>query len=167
MKSKPVLFIIATFIIGFILGMLTSAQIRYHKLNPVRVFFSQDRFREGFYRIIQPDDAQKARIDVVLDKYARINNELQTSFRKELDASMREFRKEIDTYLTKEQIARLREMDERRQKIIRHNRMIHAGDSLNFRGGPRHYHQGRPSPGDEPYDPSSGRPGIQDSVGNK
>ena len=61
MKIKPVFLILATLIIGFVLGMLTSAQIRYHKLNPVRVFFSEERFREGFYRTIQPDEQQKAR----------------------------------------------------------------------------------------------------------
>ena len=49
MKAKPILLVIVTLIIGFVLGMLTSAQIRYHKLKPVRVFFSEERFREGFY----------------------------------------------------------------------------------------------------------------------
>ena len=167
MKSKPVLFIIATFVIGFILGMLTSAQIRYHKLTPVRVFFSSDRFREGFYRIIQPDEAQKAKIDVVLDKYAKINNELQTSFRKQFDANMREFRKEIDTYLSREQIARLREMDERRQKMIRHNRMMHSNDSLDFGNRPHHYHEGRPYRGEAEHGHPHNEPGMPDSVGNE
>ena len=134
MKTKPVLIIIATLIIGFVLGMLTSAQIRFHRLNPVRVFFSEERFREGFYRAIQPDEQQKAKIDLVLDKYAKINSELQSNFRKEFDSSMKDFRKEIDSYLTKDQIARLREMDERRQKMIRHNRKGHENDSSGFRG---------------------------------
>ena len=74
----------------------------------MRVYFSEERFREGFYQTIQPDEQQKAKIDQVLDKYAKINSELQSNFRKELDASMKEFRKEIDSNLTKEQIARLK-----------------------------------------------------------
>jgi hypothetical protein len=141
MKTKPVLLILGTLIIGFILGMLTSAQIRYHKLNPVRVFFSEERFREGFYKAIQPDEQQKARIDLVLDKYARINGELQSTFRKELDSNMKEFRKEIDTYLTRDQITRLREMDERRQQMIRHNREGHRNDTTGFRGERHHFHE--------------------------
>ncbi len=47
MKAKPIIFIILTLIIGFILGMLTSAQIRYHKLRPVRVYFSEGPFQGG------------------------------------------------------------------------------------------------------------------------
>ena len=151
MKTKPVLLILATLIIGFVLGMLTSAQIRYHKLSPVRVFFSEERFREGFYRTIQPDEQQKAKIDVVLDKYARINSELQSNFHKEFDSNMKEFRKEIDTYLTRDQIGRLREMDEHRQEMIRKNRMAHKNDSTGFRGERHHFHEGM-KPGDKDAD---------------
>jgi hypothetical protein len=121
MKAKPIIVVIVTLIIGFVLGMLTSAQIRYQKLKPVKVYFSEEKFRDGFYSTIQPDGQQKAKIDLVLDKYAGINSELQNNFRKELDASMKDFRKELDSNLTKEQLARLKEMDERRQEMRRHH----------------------------------------------
>jgi AraC-like DNA-binding protein len=115
------------------MGMLTSAQIRYHRLKPVRVFFSEQRFRDGFYQTIQPDEQQKAKIDLILNKYGKINSQLQINFRKELDSSMKEFRNEIDLNLTKEQLARLKEMDERRQEMIRQNRKNHENDTLNPR----------------------------------
>jgi hypothetical protein len=165
MKAKPVLLILATLIIGFILGMLTSAQIRYHKLNPVRVFFSEERFREGFYQTVQPDEQQRARIDIVLDKYAMINSELQSTFRKELEASMKEFRKEIDSYLTKDQIARLKEMDERRQQMIQHSRSGHKSDSVLFRDERHHFHEGRPS--HDPFYPPRSDSDSTKSVNNK
>jgi hypothetical protein len=166
MKAKPVILIVATFIIGFILGMLTSAQIRYHKLNPVRFFFSEQRFRDGFYRIIQPDDEQKAKIDIVLDKYAKINSDLQSSFRKEFDASMKQFRKEIDTYLTREQIARLKEMEERRQKIIHHNRM-HRSDSSGYDPERHGHYPDRPPEEGGPLGHPPRLPDMPDSVINK
>jgi|WetSurMetagenome_2_1015567.scaffolds.fasta_scaffold151808_1 hypothetical protein len=139
MKAKPIIVVIATLIIGFVLGMLTSAQIRYHRLKPVRVYFSEERFREGFYKTIMPDDKQKAKIDIVLDKYARLNSDLQNNFRKELDASMKDFRKELDSNLTREQISRLKAMDEQRQEMIRQNRKNHQRDSSNFRNERRHF----------------------------
>jgi hypothetical protein len=167
MKAKPVLLILATLIIGFVLGMLTSAQIRYHKLNPVRVFFSEERFREGFYRTIQPDDQQKAGIDLVLDKYAIINSELQNTFRRGLDSSMKEFRKEIDSYLTKDQVARLKEMDERRQQMIRHNRSGHKNDTIGYRGERHHFQEGRPSPENDPFFPPRHESDSMNSGNNK
>lgn len=152
MKAKPILLVICTLIIGFVLGMLTSAQIRLHKLSPVRVFFSEERFRDGFYNTIQPDAQQKAKIDLVLDKYARINSEMQDNFRKSLDINMKEFRKELDSNLTKEQLARLKEMDTKRQEMIRQNRRNHPNDSTGNRnnrwGSPngRHMMDGPPPP---------------------
>jgi AraC-like DNA-binding protein len=138
MKAKSILVVLVTLIIGFILGMLTSAQIRYHRLKPVRVFFSEERFRDGFYKAIQPDDQQKTKIDLVLNKYAKINSELQNNFRKELDSNMKEFRKELDLNLSKEQLARLKEMDDRRQEMIRQNRKNHQNDTLKSSDERRH-----------------------------
>ncbi len=130
MKAKPILLVTITLIIGFVLGMLTSAQIRYHKLKPVRVYFSADKFREGIYKAVEPDEQQKVKIDLILDKYAKINGDLQSNFRKSFDANMKEFRKEIDSNLTKEQLVRLKEMDEKRQEMIRMNMKNHWKDSL-------------------------------------
>ncbi|HBE41410.1 MAG TPA: hypothetical protein DDW27_09435 [Bacteroidales bacterium] len=133
MKAKPIIIVILTLVIGFVLGMLTSAQIRFNRLKPVRVFFSEERFREGFYNIIQPDEKQKAEIDKILTKYARINGELQENFRKEADSNMKALRKELDARLTKEQLARLKEMDERREKMIREGKK-HRNDSTGRAG---------------------------------
>lgn len=133
MKAKPVIFIISTLLIGFVLGMLTSAQLRIHKLKPVRVYFSEERFREGFYKIIQPDEQQKVVIEKVLDKYAKEMSDLQTDFRRNFDSRMKAFRKELDSKLTKEQVARLREMDEKRQEMIREGRRNRQNDSINRR----------------------------------
>lgn len=152
MKARPVILVVVTLIIGFVLGMLTSAQLRYHRLKPVRLYYSEERFREGFYRIIQPDDEQRAKIEQVLDKYAKINGTLQNNFRKELEANMKEFRKELDSNLTKEQIARLREMDEKREQMIREAQRNQGRDSTGrrrdggFRPDLRHRPEGAPPP---------------------
>ena len=149
MKTKSILFIIATLIIGFVLGMLTSAQLRIHKLKPVRMYFSEERFREGFYNVIQPDEEQKVVIDEVLNKYAKLNGELQNEFRKDLDVNMKAFRKELDSKLTNEQLDRLKEFDDKREKWIRENRRNRQNDSTDHRYDRRHdspFRDGQPQP---------------------
>jgi hypothetical protein len=136
MKAKPIIIILITLAIGFVLGMLTSAQIRYHRLKPVRVFFSEDRFRNGFYEVIQPDDKQKQTIEQLLTKYAGINSEIQNDFRKKMDSTMKEFWKGLEPTLSKDQLARLKEMEKRRMEMIRENRR-NPHDSANFRDNRR------------------------------
>ena len=122
MKTRPVILVIVTLIIGFLLGMLISAQIRNHKLKPVRVFFSEEKFREGMYNAIQPTEGQKVKIDEILDKYSKMNSEATVAFRKEFEVRMGKFRNELDSNLTPEQIVRLKELDEQREKMIRSHR---------------------------------------------
>lgn len=133
MKTRTIILGIITLIVGFLLGMLTSAQVRLHRLKPVRMYASEERFREGFYKIIQPDEDQKIKIDQILDKYARINSETQNNFRKEFEASRKAMRKELDSNLTKEQLARLKQMDEKRQEMMRQERERHKNDTSFFR----------------------------------
>lgn len=149
MKAKPILLVVVTLLIGFVLGMLTSAQIRFNKLKPMRVYFSEERFREGFYKTIQPDEAQKAEIEKIIEKYAKLNSELQSGFRKELDVNMKDFRKEIDSKLTKDQLARLKELDDKRQEMIRQARRNHENDTM---GGRRDFRRRGPGNGG-PFSP--------------
>jgi len=122
MKAKPVILVIVTLGIGFLLGMLTSGQLRSHRLKPVRVFYSEEKFREGMYKAIQPTEEQKVNIDKILDKYSRMNSEATTAFRKEFEARMEKFRNEIDSNLTPDQLKRLKELDAQRREMIKSRR---------------------------------------------
>lgn len=154
MKTRTIILGIITLVVGFLLGMLTSAQVRLHRLRPVRMYASEERFREGFYKIIQPDESQKIKIDQILDKYARLNSETQSNFRKEFEANRKAMRKELDSNLTKEQIARLKQMDEKRQEMMRQERERRKNDTLNYRnnrpGSMRHGEEGRDFQGPPP-----------------
>ena len=121
MKAKPIIIIILTLAIGIAIGILVSARIRYQKLQPVRMFFSEQRFRDDFYNVIQPDEKQKATIDNIFSKYGVLNTGIQNDFRKKLDSTMKEFWKEIEPVLSADQMARLREMEKRRNEMIRMN----------------------------------------------
>lgn len=158
MKIKPVWLIVITLVIGFVLGMLTSAQIRLHQLKPFRIYFSEERFREGFYKIIQPDAKQKAEIEEILNKYAKLNVDLQNNMRKGVETNMNNMRKELDVKLTKDQLARLKEMDKRREEMFRQFRrnMQDSIDAHRMRpGGPQNHHFPDGRPMTPPFGPQS------------
>ncbi|HVN58792.1 MAG TPA: hypothetical protein VMT63_10870 [Bacteroidales bacterium] len=145
MKAKPVIIVVVTLIIGFILGMLVSAHIRYNRLKPVRVFFSEQRFHEGFFNVIQPDEKQKETIEKILAKYGAENSSIQNDFRKKMDSSMKEFWKEIEPVLTKDQLSRLKDMEKRRMEMIHRERRM-PGDTMGF--GDRRHRMAPPPPDD-------------------
>lgn len=154
MRKRQVIFAIVILLIGVVIGMLTSAHLRLNRMKPMRMYFSEERFREGFYRLIQPDEEQKAKIDLILDKYARINSETQSRFRKELDSNVKAMRKELDSNLTKEQLDRIKEMDERRQEMMKESRKRRESERPDYRDD-RPYQgrrQGPPPPPPPPRD---------------
>lgn len=141
MKIKPVILVIVTLAIGFLLGMLTSGQLRNNRLKPVRLLFSEEKFREAMYNAIKPSDEQKVKIEAVLNKYSKMNSQATSAFRKEFEIRMTSFRSEIDSILTPDQIIRMKELDAERQKMIRErkkhiNRDYHDrenSDSMQFK----------------------------------
>ena len=122
MRTKSIILALVTLIAGFLLGMLTSSQLRNQRLKPVRVFFSEERFKERMYQAIQPSEEQKNKIDKILDKYSKLNSEAGDDFRKEFEARMERFRNEIDANLTAEQVIRLKELDEQRKEMSKERR---------------------------------------------
>ena len=152
MKAKPVILVIITLFIGFVLGWLTSAQVRIQRLKPVRFYYSEDRFKEGFFKTIQPDDKQKAEIEKILEKYAKLNSDLMADFRKEFDSNNKAMSKELDSKLTKEKLSRIKEIDERREDMFRQSRRRRNDSSYYRRPGSqdkrdslnRPFHHSRP-----------------------
>jgi len=58
---------------------------------------------------------------------------MQDNFRKQADSNIKALRKELDAKLTKDQLARVKEMDERREKMIKEARK-HRNDSTDRPG---------------------------------
>ncbi len=120
------------FVIGFILGMLTSAQIRNKRLKPVRMVLSEQRYVDGLYRIIEPTDEQVSFFKGLVDKYGEMNGELNKDFWDGINSNMEAFRKEIDSNLTKEQKDKLKEFEEERERKFEEF-MKNRGDSTRYR----------------------------------
>ncbi len=116
--KKTVLYIGGVFIVGFLLGMLTSAQIRNKKLEPVRTFFSEGEYVRNIARIVHPSKEQWEEFDPIIKKYGAENAKLQKTFRDGVQTNMDAFRKEIDKILTKEQRDKLKKVEEERKKMF-------------------------------------------------
>jgi len=153
MKAKPVILVIITLIIGFVIGMLTSARIRLHRMRPVRFYLSREEFREGFYKSIEADEKQKVEFEKIFNEYEELNNNLLNNYRKGFEQNIKEMQKELESILTKEQQDKLQEIDKRREEMFREARKNFTYDSVNRRrfdrrGDPN---MGPPPPGRRPY----------------
>ncbi|HHJ10668.1 MAG TPA: hypothetical protein ENK25_07220 [Bacteroidetes bacterium] len=107
MKTRPVIILICTLVLGFLLGMATSAWIRHSKMKDFRAFNSIEAFRVRTLSILDPTPEQKEKIVPVIIKYGQKNFELRKKYREEFIVLMKEYRDTLYPLLTREQIERL------------------------------------------------------------
>ncbi len=109
-KLKIVLVLTGTLLLGFFLGLLTSAQIRNAHIKKYRTFASRDGFAAWTIHVIDPTPEQKEKILPVVEKYAEKNLDLRRKYREEFIRLMKDYRNELYPLLTPEQINKLENM---------------------------------------------------------
>jgi len=118
-KIKSGIFLLTTLLIGFVIGFLTSTQVKENRIRELRTFGSPEGFKYMMEHMLELDEKQKDAIMPVVDKYAKKNFELMKNFRGEFSVLMKEFHKELTPYLTPEQIECLNEFGKRGREMRR------------------------------------------------
>lgn len=113
MKTKPVLIIIATLIIGFMLGFLTNGHFTQQKIHRFVKQGTHDGFKERLYHIIKPDEQQLLQIDTIVDRFALKIHSSIVSSRKEIDSLNHQLEQGLQPYLHPDQLERLSNIHQR------------------------------------------------------
>ncbi|MFO7850898.1 MAG: hypothetical protein ACQERS_07495 [Bacteroidota bacterium] len=129
MKLRITILIILTLLLGIVIGMLTSAQLRHKRMRPVRIYASENYFKDHLYKVVEPDSAQKAELDAIIDRYSEEFREMNAAYWKEFESLMDRQWNDIKPVLNKEQIDKLQEIERnRREKIKEFREKDRTGD---------------------------------------
>lgn len=148
MKTRPLLFIIVTLIIGFVLGFLTSSQLRHQRMKPLRIYSSEKRFIQDAQRFLQPDSLQAKKLEPVIKKYAKLSSDLHKEYRRDFEKIMNDYFSAVKPYLTEQQLEGMRQTERMRKDAIKRFR----NDSISGKRPPydRERGQGNPDFGGRP-----------------
>lgn len=133
MKLRPFLLIFITLVIGIAIGFLASAQLRHKRMKPVRIYSSEERFRQDAFKFIQPTDEQIVVITPIIKKYAKLNRDLQKEYRSNFETLMQDYFAEIKPILTKEQLDHINSMQRMRNDAMKRFRPD-SSSSREYRG---------------------------------
>jgi hypothetical protein len=104
-KSKMILILSVTLLIGMILGVLISGTLRHHHF---RKTIHRMRTQEGLIykieKIVQPDETQKKVIKEILVKHSKSLHELHIFSRNKIESTMDSLKQEMKSILTTEQM---------------------------------------------------------------
>ena len=101
---KNTLIIIATLILGFVIGFLANSRLSQIRIDNMRQEFTQRGMDYRFIRALEPSPEQLKIIRPILDKYNDIRmNNLQTHWEDQKQI-FDDFEDEIKPYLTNQQL---------------------------------------------------------------
>ncbi|MFQ6038445.1 MAG: hypothetical protein ACE5LV_07495 [Candidatus Aminicenantales bacterium] len=109
-KIKTALIILVTLIIGIVIGAMLHRALLHRRINRAFVILNPNRFLIASERVIQPNPAQKKRIQEILEDHAERVEKIRRAFLKDMQASFEAMRQELDQELTPEQKRRLERM---------------------------------------------------------
>ncbi len=118
MKTRPLILMIITLIIGIFIGVLASAELRHKRMRPVRIYTSERQMKEFIIRVLEPDEEQMNKLEPVFRKYGRLSTDLQKEFRKDFENLMDEYWNELKPMLNADQLKKLDEMENRRRDAV-------------------------------------------------
>ena len=107
MKTKTTLIIVATLIVGFVLGFLSHGYFVKSRFDRFRELKRPGMMKNFISERLDLTDEQIIDIEPILEKYESTFREKAMKARENLMSTMKQFNDEIKPYLTESQIEKL------------------------------------------------------------
>jgi|GEM_PF-1182172 len=131
-KVKSSLIVLATLLIGIVLGALSTGALQKKKQAQNSRLPHHERFEKIMERIIRPTEEQAQQIEAILDKrYDQIAG-LQQSFQDQVFALYDSMRTDLSQVLTEEQQERLEKKLAEGPRSVFESRLAHLAEDLNL-----------------------------------
>lgn len=104
---KATAIIVLTLLIGILIGILAGGRISDRKLRAFIEYRTEKGFRRMSLEILDPDEEQAKELLPIINEYARLNRDLNQSYRHDLEALQLSYWSEIQPYLNEKQVNRL------------------------------------------------------------
>lgn len=131
-KTKSILAIIGTLLIGFVLGFLVSGRLTHQRIKKMVENRGGKGFQNELLHAIEPTTEQEAIIKPILASFAERMDSMHTRHEAELKENFSLLEISLQPYLQAEQIIRLQKrmqrMEGRKRKGKHHHGRDHRGE---------------------------------------
>ncbi|MCF8364773.1 MAG: hypothetical protein K9H16_03275 [Bacteroidales bacterium] len=117
MKTKSILIVASTLIIGFIIGFLANGFLTRQKFESFVRQGSHDAFKFRMMDIIHPDESQVKDIEPILEDFAREAHQNIESSKEQMKVLHEELMDALKPYLNNDQLERLDRANERFREV--------------------------------------------------
>lgn len=119
-RTKSVLIIIGTFVIGVLIGALINGAMVRHRMNRIDKMRTVPGFSSEMQKIIQPTKEQLPKIEPILNRTANALVQLGKQQFEHANVIVDSMVVDLNPYLTKEQITRLEDHIRHFRRHVKH-----------------------------------------------
>ncbi|WP_062269447.1 hypothetical protein [Endozoicomonas arenosclerae] len=116
-KAKSLLILLATLMIGCLLGALVVGMVVRDKVQAARQFTYKDGFVVQIESVLEPSVRQKKKLDPILNRYGEKVQAIFTRSRESLQFEMDAMMEELSTVVSEQQLDRLEHRRSRLQVL--------------------------------------------------
>lgn len=106
-KTRAILSLLFSLILGFVLGFFVSQEIVRHRVKDVESLSSYESFKTRLYTIIEPNADQIQQIEPIIEQFSDKMEGLKKRFRSEYGKIIQDFHNELKPFLSEEQVGKL------------------------------------------------------------
>ncbi|MGI9278836.1 MAG: hypothetical protein ACR2PX_04295 [Endozoicomonas sp.] len=116
-KAKPLLILLATLMIGCLLGALAVGVVVRDKVQAARQFTHKDGFVQQIESVLEPSARQKKKVDPIIHRYGEKVQTIFAGSRESLQQEMDAMMEELSTVVSEQQLDRLEHRRSRLQAL--------------------------------------------------
>ncbi|MCB0717346.1 MAG: hypothetical protein KDD65_02800 [Bacteroidetes bacterium] len=107
-RAKSAIILLATLVVGIVLGALVASRVINHRLDELRRMRSRGGFSQALENVVQPSsDLQREQIHVILGRSHTRMDSINAEWRSRIRASSDSLRSELEDVLDAEQYERM------------------------------------------------------------
>ncbi len=119
-KTKSILLILATLVIGFVIGFLVSGRLTHQRIRKMVEIRKSKGFQKELVQVIQPTEAQAPLVNPILESFGTRLDSMHMRHRAEMQENMALLELSLEPLLQPAQMVklkrRLKRMEGRRKK---------------------------------------------------
>jgi hypothetical protein len=106
-KIRIIAILLAMLSLGFIIGFFSNGWLHHRRMAHFLQYRTEAGFRQAALEMLSPSPEQLDELNPIISEYARLNRDLNHSYRRDFDALQMSYFNELEPYLTEKQIDKL------------------------------------------------------------
>ena len=139
-RTKSILALSGTLVIGLVVGSLVTMQVIRHRINEFKELRQPKHFKEHLIHAAKPTPEQEAQIEPLIERFGQQMHALHLNHKEQVETQLDQLKDSLELYLDQQQMKRIQKKLKRMKGRMTRPPFKKGPRDRPNRDGPRHHH---------------------------